>query len=134
MTASPFPLSLRRLLLVDAATCAAMGLLLTLGAAPVAELTALPAGLLLYVGIALFPCAAFMALAALPQTVNPLAAWVVVLGNVGWVVGSAGILVAGWVAPNALGVVFVVIQALAVAVLAKLEHGALRGGPLPAQA
>lgn len=134
MTASRSPLSLRRFLLVDAATCLAMGLLLALGAGPVGEITGLPAGLLLYAGIALLPIAAFMAVAAIPRTVSALAAWVVILGNAGWVAGSVALLVTGWVAPNALGVAFVLGQALAVAVLAKLEHGALRGAMVSAQA
>jgi hypothetical protein len=42
------------------------------------------------------------------------------------VAASFALLLTGWVAPTTLGIAFVVVQALAVALLAKLEHGALR--------
>ena len=48
--------SLRALLLIDAATCAAMGLALGLGARPIAALTGLPQPLLIWAGLALLPC------------------------------------------------------------------------------
>jgi hypothetical protein len=44
---------LRTVLLIDAATCVATGLLMTLGADIVAGLTAVPAPLLLYAGLSL---------------------------------------------------------------------------------
>jgi hypothetical protein len=52
--------------------------------------------------------------------------WLVIIGNVLWVVGSLWLMVSGWIAPNALGYVFITAQALAVALLAALEHLALR--------
>jgi hypothetical protein len=53
--------------------------------------------------------------------------WLVVAGNGLWVVASLMLVLAGWIAPNPLGIAFIVAQALVVAVLAMLEHGALRG-------
>jgi hypothetical protein len=123
---SPSRLSLRNLLLADAATCAAMGLALVLGATALAGLTGLPAALLSYAGLGLLPIAAVMLLVALHPALLPAGAWVVIAGNAAWVIASLALLVTGWVAPNTLGIAFVVVQALAVAVLAKLEHGALR--------
>ena len=52
---------LRRTLYVDAATCVASGLLMTVLAGPLAGLLELPRALLLGAGIALFPIAAFIA-------------------------------------------------------------------------
>jgi len=123
--------SLRNLLLADAATCAAMGLALDLGAAPLATLTGLPAALLSYAGLSLFPIAAVMLLAALRPALQSLGAPLVIAGNAAWVAASLLLLVSGWAAPNGLGIAVVLTQALAVAVLAWLELAALRrSGPL----
>lgn len=116
--------SLRFLLLADAATCAAMGLVLDLGAGPIAALSGLPEKLLIFAGLALLPVAAFMVLVAWRPL--PAAVWLVILGNLVWVAGSLLLLLAGWAAPNALGVAVVIGQAVAVAVLAELEYMALR--------
>jgi hypothetical protein len=124
-------LSLRNLLVVDAVTCAAMGAFLTLGAGPLGTLTRLPSNLLFYAGISLLPIAAFMAFVA-RHPVHPAAAWLIIAGNGLWVAGSFMLLVSGWIAPNPLGITFIVAQALVVAVLAKLEHAALQGVPLRA--
>lgn len=123
-------ISLRTLLAVDAATCAGMGAVLALASGPVGQVTEIPPALLFYAGLALFPIAAVMAAAAMREPVHPAAAWLVILGNAAWVAGSLAVLVTGWVAPNALGVAFILAQALVVALLAMLEHGALRA-PAP---
>jgi hypothetical protein len=124
-TKNPLP-SLRSLLLADAATCAALGLALDFGAAPIATLTGLPAGLLLYAGLSLFPIAAFLALVALRPALQPLGGRLAIAGNAAWVAASLALLASGWGAPNGLGVAFVLIQALAVAGLTLLELAALR--------
>src|SRR5258708_22932424 len=59
---------LRTVLLTDAATCLATGLLMTLGADIVAGLTAVPAPVLLYAGFSLFPLAIFISLVGTRQT------------------------------------------------------------------
>lgn len=125
MPTSPFSPRLRTLLLADAATCTAMGVALAAGAGPLAVLTGLPAALLTYAGLSLIPIAAVMLLIALRPALQPAGAWLVIAGNVAWVIASIALLLSGWVAPTALGVTFVVVQALAVAGLAKLEHAAL---------
>lgn len=125
-----FPLfPLRKLLLIDAATCAVMGLVLDVGALPLASLTGLPAAVLLYAGIGLFPIALFMAATAWRP--HPAAVGLVIAGNAAWVAGSLALLLPGWLAPTASGVAFVLVQALAVAVLAWLEFGALRAAARP---
>ena len=113
--------NLRWVLGLDAATCLAMGTLLVAGAAPMARLLALPQTLLLWAGIVLFPCAALMACTA--ALLRPLLVWLVVLGNAAWVIGSLGVLLA--LQPNALGIVFVLVQAAVVVALLVLERRGL---------
>lgn len=119
------PLPLRTILLFDAAACVGMGALLVALAGPLAALMALPAPLLFWAGMILFPVAGFMAVVARWLPGNQPAVMLVILGNVLWVAASVALL-AGLVAPNALGVVFVLGQAAFVAVMARLEQLALR--------
>jgi hypothetical protein len=60
------------------------------------------------------------------------AVWAVIGLNVLWAVDSFLLLATGWVAPNALGYVFIVGQALTVGVLAELEYVGLRRSIVPA--
>ncbi|BAT59383.1 hypothetical protein GJW-30_1_01915 [Variibacter gotjawalensis] len=123
---------LRNTLIVDAATCLAAGALMAFGASFVAGLTAIPATLLFYAGLSLFPIAAFMLWAGTREVPPAAAVWLIIIGNVGWVIGSvAAMLLVG---PNVLGHLFIAAQAAAVAVLAWLEYEGLRrnGAPLAA--
>jgi hypothetical protein len=121
MTIWTQPGFLRRVLLVDAATCVATGAVMTVGSNLVAGLTQIPAGLLMSAGLSLFPIAAFIAIVAMRPATWPLGVWLIVLGNVVWVAGSLGLLLADSIAPNGLGYAFLIVQAMAVAVLAELE-------------
>lgn len=123
---------LRNVLLLDAATGVGAGALMAFGTGPVASMTLLPAGLLTLAGLALFPVAAFMAFVALKRPLWTAGVWTVVIGNLGWVLASVGLLATGAVAPNALGVLFVLAQAATVAVLAGLEYAGLTHRPLAA--
>jgi hypothetical protein len=116
----------RTVLLIDAATCVATGLLMTLGAPILAGLTQLPPDLLWSAGVSLFPIAAFMAFVATRVTLPRAGIWLVILGNIVWVGASLGVLFGGAVSPNAFGYLFVAVQALAVAVLAELEFTGVR--------
>lgn len=110
-------LPLRGVLAFDAATCIIMGLLLSLMPVPLSAWLGLPAALLLAAGLLLFPSAALMLLAsARPHLVL---VGLVVFGNVAWVVASGLVLVT--MGPTVLGAVFVIGQAVVVAVLAWLE-------------
>ncbi len=125
MAKSTTLLTFRNVTLLDAATAAAMGLLLTAASGGLSELTALPAGFLFYVGLALFPLAAVIAMAALRPV--PALAWLVILGNGLWIIASFALLASSWVAPNLWGVVFIAGQAGGVALLTLMEYAALRG-------
>ena len=120
---------LRPILRFDAATCAAMGLLLAIGADAVAGITALPVPLLREAGIFLLPFAAFVLWAARRGGGWPVQA--VVAANVAWVVGSVVLIASPW-SGNTLGIAFTGAQAAAVALLAALQWRAL--ARLPAAA
>jgi hypothetical protein len=115
---------LRRVLFVDAGTCAAMGALLTIDAAPLSGMLGLPAALLAWAGASLFPIAAFMLLVATRRQIPPAGAWLVIAGNAGWVLASGAVLFV--FAPTGLGYAFVLAQAVATAVLADLEYVGLK--------
>ncbi len=108
----------------DASSGIAMGLPLVAFAEPLAVLLGLPAQLLLACGLALFPLAALMLLAA--RSARPPAAlvWLVMLGNVAWVLGSVYLCLA-WPL-TLLGQAFLIVQALAVVLLTELEFTAWR--------
>jgi hypothetical protein len=116
--------SLRRVLMVDAATCLAMGALLVLFASPLATLLGLPSLLLAYAGASLFPIAGFMAWVAIRRELSRWGAWVVILGNAGWVAGS--VLVLFLASPTTIGFAFVIAQAVVVVLLAELEYVGVR--------
>lgn len=115
--------TLRPLLVLDAATCAAMGLLLALGAEPVAAITALPVPLLREAGLILLPFAAFVLWAARRGGGWPVQA--VIAANIAWVAASLALIATPW-AGNALGIAFIAAQAAAVALLAALQWRVLQ--------
>ena len=117
--------SLRPLLLTDAATCLACGLLMTAGAGPLGQLTHIPAALLTYAGLALFAVAAFIGLVATRAVESAPAVGAVIGGNLAWCAASLWLLVGGFITPTALGQAFVAAQALVVLILAVLEGRAL---------
>lgn len=116
--------TLPTILLLDAATCLVAGGLMAFGSGFVADLTAIPAPLLYWAGLILFPVAALMIYAGVQAVPPRPLVWLIVLGNVGWVIASVALL--GIISPNALGYLFVLAQAAAVAVLSFLEYGALQ--------
>ena len=117
---------LQRILLLDAATCGAMGLALLLLAAPLEPLLGLPFALLQYAGLALLPIGAFMAWVGTRAPAPPAGVRIVIAGNVLWVVASLLLLL--WLTPTRLGCAFVILQAAAVDALAGLEARAGRRG------
>lgn len=118
-------LSLKRLLALDATTCAAMGALLLALASPIATLTRLPDGLLWWAGLVLLPVAAFMALAARSAPVPGWMSAVVIFGNAFWVLASLALPVLGLVSPNLIGSLFLLGQAAVVAGFAYAQYRAV---------
>jgi len=118
--------TLKSLLFFDATSCGSFGLLLIFRAALLEHLTAIPATLLFVCGLFLIPAAALMAIVALRFSSKPPAVWLIVYANGAWVIASLVLLTPGLIAPNALGIVFILAQAAFVSVLVFLEAGALR--------
>lgn len=113
--------TLKQLLAIDALTCLVTGALFVTATAPLAAILELPPTLLLYAGVALFPCAALM-MAAKSTLAKPLV-WFVILGNFAWAIASVAVAFA--LTPTQLGFVFTLVQAALVAGLGVLELRAL---------
>lgn len=117
---------LRRVLLGDALTCILTGLLMLLGARMLESLLGLPAALLQSAGFILLPIAGFIAYVGIRPNLSHRLVWMVIAGNALWIAGSIALLVTGSVSPTIPGQMFVVVQAVAVTVLAELEYFGLR--------
>lgn len=111
-------LSLRTILLVDGVVSGAMGLLLIAGATLFDGVLDLPTAFLRTVGIVLLPWFALLLVIATRRVINRSALRFVIAINLAWVAASVLLPFTGWVEPNALGVVFIIVQALAVIVFA----------------
>ena len=119
---------LRRVLLFDAVTCVAMGVVLLLLAVMVEKMLAIPvivshgaAVVLLLFGVGVGYTA------TQDRLVGPAVPAIIAL-NALWAVASVTALLFGWLTPNTPGQVFVIGQALAVAIIVWLEIIALRRG------
>lgn len=116
--------NLRTLLRADAATCGVMGLALIAGASSLAKWTGIEAGFLVGAGALLLPISVFMLVTAQMRPLRLPAVHTVILGNAAWVVASLAIPLSGVIAPNALGWLFIGVQAIGVALLSALEMSA----------
>lgn len=123
--------SLRTALLADAGISGAAGLLMALAAGPLSNLLAIPSALLFWAGIICIASAALMAFTGTREPVPSALAWLIVVGNVGWVLASIA-LAAGIIKPNALGVAFILAQAATVAWLTWMEYAGLKQSPASA--
>ncbi|MCC7275679.1 MAG: hypothetical protein IT561_23615 [Alphaproteobacteria bacterium] len=117
---------LRRALLADAAISGAAGLVCVLGAGTLGGLLHMPEPLLRYAGIALLPFTAFVLWVATRDRPARAAVWAVIVCNAAWAADSVLLLLSGWIDPSALGLVFIAVQAAAVAVFAELQYVGLR--------
>ena len=117
---------LRRALLVDAAASGLTGALMLAGAGMLTDLLGLPAALLRGAGLVLVPYVAFVAIVAARAHISIAAVWAVIACNAVWTVASVALVIDGFVTPTALGTVFVIGQAVAVAALGVLQYVALR--------
>ena len=126
VTASPLESrasSLAFLLRLDALTGVATGIALAAAHVPLAPLLGVPPWLLLGAGLGVLPFTLVMWLASHDPMGRPALVWTVIAGNVAWVVLS--LLVAFvWFTPTTLGLAVLLVQALAVELLAWLEYRA----------
>lgn len=125
-------LTLRQILTIDAVSSGAMAILLLAGGGLLEGLLGIPAGFLRGAGAILIPFAAFVGwLGSRPEPART-AVWIIVAANLLWVVESILVLFTGWFSPTALGLAFVIGQALFVAAMAELQIMALRRCPAAA--
>ncbi len=117
---------LRQALVADAATSAAFGLLMLIGAGPLSGVLGLPETLLRIAGLVLLPYAGFIGWLGVRETIQKPVAWAVVLGNALWVADSILLLASGWVAPTSAGYAFVIAQGLVVLMYAEFQYVGLR--------
>ena len=122
------PVFLRRALVLDAVASGATALMMVAGAGLVEGLLGLPAAQLRGAGIVLLPYVAFVIYTGTRETISRPAVWAIIVANVLWAAASAVLLVSGWVAPTALGIAFVIAQAVVVALLGELQYMGLRRG------
>jgi hypothetical protein len=121
---------LRKALLADAVLSGATGLLLAIAAGPLSGLLGLSVGLLREAGLFILPFAALAASMRFRQRLSRTSVFVLVVANALWALDSVLVLLLGWLEPTVLGEVFVVGQAVIVAVLAELQFVGLRRSTL----
>jgi hypothetical protein len=120
-------LFLRRVLKLDAASCAATGALQVAAAPALAGLFGLPQPLLIGTGLFMLVYAAAVLWLSLRASVSRVLVWVVIAGNCLWAIDCVWLLASGQVAATALGQTWVLMQAVVVVVLAGLQWLGLRG-------
>ena len=120
------PRFLPNVMWADAVSCAATGALQVAFTGVLARLTGLPAPLLMGTGVFLLAYAAAAAFMASRSTPPRTLIGLVVVGNFGWAVACVALLVSGMFPVTAVGVAWVVAQAVCVIVLAELQWTGLR--------
>jgi len=117
---------LRFALIADAAASGALGLGLAALAGPLAGLLGLPEALPRHAGIFLIVWAAGVLWLGTRARPPRAAVWTVIAVNAVWALDSILLLLVGWIAPTALGMAFILVQAAAVAVFAEIQYVGLR--------
>ncbi len=116
---------LKRVLLLDAATCLGTGLMLVLGKGTLSPLFGLDPSLVQGAGIALIPIGLFMAGVGTRQAAPALFVYAIIAGNLLWTMESF-IVIGTTPTITIIGEAFVAAQAIAVAGLAALEYLGVR--------
>lgn len=117
---------LRRALVADAVISGAVGALQLAAAGPLSGLLAIEAGWLQRSGLILLAWTALLGWMLTRKAVSPPMAWTVIGINLAWVAASILVLVEGAIAPNTLGMAYVLAQAAVVAIFAEVQFFGLR--------
>ena len=117
---------LRRALLADAVFSGVSAVVMTLDARALAPLLNLPEALLRETGLFLVAYTVLVGWLWSRPSVPSVLITIVVAGNAAWTLASIALLFSGAVAPNLLGEIVVVAQAIATGVLAELQYIGLR--------
>jgi hypothetical protein len=120
---SPF---LRAIITADAAACGLGGAVLALDDAALEGPLGLSAGLLCDAGYVLVAWGAVLAFLASRPALRRAAVWTLVVVNVLWAVESVAALALGWIAPTALGLGAVLVQAVGALLVADLQFIVLK--------
>jgi hypothetical protein len=120
---------LRRAFALDAVATGGLGLAMAIAAEPLQPWLGLPVGLLREAGFICLAFAAFLAYALTRPLLTQGMARFAIAVNVTWILASFGLLATGWVQPTALGVAFVIAQALAVVVFTELQYLGMKRAP-----
>jgi len=120
------PVTLRALLVFDALTCLLMGTGLLVASGLIEAWLGIPAAVSVGAGGVLLAFGAGVGWAASRPTISPLAVSVIVAANTLWAAESLLALAFGWLTPNVWGQGFVVVQAVAVALIAQLQFLGVR--------
>jgi hypothetical protein len=118
LTMTPF---LRNALMIDAAASLLVGLPMAAAAHPLAALLGLPVPLLFWAGVICLPYAALLAMFSREQSIGAGVLIAIIVGNSLWVVACLLLAFAGWMLPTALGVGFLLVQAVFVGLFAELQ-------------
>ena len=113
---------LRRILVLDAVSCAGLGLLLVTFGGALSGVLNLPVALLQQASMVLLPFALLLAFLSTRARLPRAAVWAVIIANAIWAIDSIVLLFTGWVQPSLLGYLFVAGQAAFVAVILELEY------------
>jgi glucose dehydrogenase len=121
--------TLRLALLADAVVSATAGLVQVAGGAPLSSLLGLPASLLSWSGLFMLVYAASLVWLARGAARPSALVAVVVVGNMIWAAACIAVWALGIVSPSALGVAYLVMQAIAVFALAAWQFTGWRASP-----
>ena len=117
---------LRRALTADAVLTGTTALMLVAAAGMLENLLGLPAAFLRGAGLSLVPFTALLVYLLRRESLPRGAIWFVIACNALWAIDSILLLFTNWVDPTLVGQVFVVFQALVVALFAEVQYVALR--------
>jgi hypothetical protein len=109
----------------DAAVSGGVGLLQLAASAWLSQLLQLPQTLLTETGAFLIVYAVLLVLLARSASVWRVLISLIVVGNIGWAAGCAVLVISGTLSPNALGMTYLALQAIAVITFAALEFKGL---------
>lgn len=115
---------LRRVLIADGAISGATAPLLLLGAPLLERMLGVPESLLRYAGVSLIPFAVYVVYLSRREYLSRGSVWGVIALNLAWAVGS--VLLVFSVEASRAGAVFILAQAIAVAVFAEMQYVGLR--------
>ncbi|MEH6421670.1 hypothetical protein [Pseudomonas sp. CGJS7] len=125
-THAPASQMLRKVVLADAVVSGAAGFLQLGAAGPLSAWLGIDAGWLRGAGCVLIVWLAFLLWSLSRKHLSAPLVWTIIGVNLAWIAASVLVLVEGAIAPNALGMAFVLAQAAVVAVFAELQFFGLR--------